>query len=167
MGSTSDLVFKEAPAIVGGREFLSDNGKLENGSRPAPYGGNNFQARYAVRHPWTGPIDCKEPRRGIWGGPPGGGGMQTKGAPKLNLVPRTAKADLASFVKSDIPEVGFTAAKATGLPNAAPVDPSAPQAKKGCAGCAVVPVEDPSGFAALLAGVAAVLAFTSRRRGAR
>lgn len=62
-----DLVFKEAPAITGGREVIVD-GALERGARSAT--SNNFQARYAIRHPWTGPIECKEPRRNIWGGPP-------------------------------------------------------------------------------------------------
>ena len=27
----------------------------------------NFQGRYILRHPWTGPITCQNPRRGIWG----------------------------------------------------------------------------------------------------
>jgi len=62
-----DLIFKEAPAISGGREVMS-NGVLEKGAVPAPT--NNFQGRYAIRHPWTGPIECKEPRRNVWGGPP-------------------------------------------------------------------------------------------------
>ena len=30
---------------------------------------NNFQGRYAIRHPWVGPIDCENPQRGRWGGP--------------------------------------------------------------------------------------------------
>ena len=30
---------------------------------------NNFQGRYAIRHTWQGAIACKEPRRGVWGGP--------------------------------------------------------------------------------------------------
>ena len=31
---------------------------------------NFFQARYAIRHAWTGPIRCDKPVRGRWGGPP-------------------------------------------------------------------------------------------------
>jgi hypothetical protein len=66
---TEDLVFKAAEPIVGGREFVVDgNGKLEERSRPDSI--NNFQARYAIRHEWTGPITCKNPVRGRWGGPP-------------------------------------------------------------------------------------------------
>ena len=66
-----DLVFKKADAIVGGREFVVDQktGKLEEGSRKDSM--NNFQGRYAIRHEWTGPIECKDPIRNRWGGPPG------------------------------------------------------------------------------------------------
>src|SRR5262249_48903432 len=39
-----DLVFKAAPPIVGGREFLTDGKALEQGSRPDSL--NNFQGRY-------------------------------------------------------------------------------------------------------------------------
>src|SRR5206468_3410740 len=54
-----DIVFKQAPAITGGREVRDARGSLEHGSTPA--GGNNFQGRYAIRHPWTGPIACANP----------------------------------------------------------------------------------------------------------
>jgi MYXO-CTERM domain-containing protein len=64
-----DLVFQAAPAIVGGREFLQQDGQLERGAIEDPNGYNNFQARYVIRHEWTGPIECAAPRRGVWGGP--------------------------------------------------------------------------------------------------
>ncbi len=64
-----DLVFQAAPAIVGGREFLQNDGQLERGAIEQPGGYNNFQARYIIRHPWEGPIECDNPQRGIWGGP--------------------------------------------------------------------------------------------------
>ncbi|CAN5925109.1 hypothetical protein BH11MYX4_BH11MYX4_02730 [soil metagenome] len=98
-----DLTFKAAPAIVGGREVMGEGGKLEHGAVSSSM--NNFQARYAVRHAWTGPIDCKEPRRGVWGGKPGGNAFDRpppKAAAKLGLAPHT-KADLASYVRQDIP----------------------------------------------------------------
>jgi MYXO-CTERM domain-containing protein len=69
---TDDLVFRAAEAVVGGREFMQDNDELEKGARPDSY--NNFQGRYAIRHEWTGPINCPNPKRHVWGGPPGGGG---------------------------------------------------------------------------------------------
>jgi hypothetical protein len=65
-----DLVFKAAGPIVGGREFLTDGKGLEQGFKPDT--SNNFQARYAIRYPWTKPVACKEPRYGRWGGPPEG-----------------------------------------------------------------------------------------------
>jgi MYXO-CTERM domain-containing protein len=64
-----DLVFQAAPAIVGGREFLQQDGQLERGAIEEPGGYNNFQARYIIRHEWTGPIACDNPQRGRWGGP--------------------------------------------------------------------------------------------------
>jgi MYXO-CTERM domain-containing protein len=64
-----DLVFQAAPAIVGGREFLQQDGQLERGAVEEPGGYNNFQARYIIRHEWQGPIECDNPQRGIWGGP--------------------------------------------------------------------------------------------------
>jgi hypothetical protein len=65
-----DLVFRAAKPLVGGREFLTDGNKLEQGAREDSW--NNFQARYAIRYPWTGPVACKSPLYGRWGGPPQG-----------------------------------------------------------------------------------------------
>ncbi len=101
---TNDLVFKAAPPIVGGREFVQSNGKLEWGARPSSV--NNFQGRYIIRHRWTGPIACKNPRRGIWGGPPGGGIAQTRPALNLAFVKR-GKINLARSIRGDVPEIGL------------------------------------------------------------
>jgi hypothetical protein len=68
---SDDIVFRGAEAVVGGREFVvDDKGGLEKGAQPSTM--NNFQARYVIRHPWTGPITCANPQRGVWGGPPAG-----------------------------------------------------------------------------------------------
>ncbi|PRP96940.1 DUF2330 domain-containing protein [Enhygromyxa salina] len=88
-----DLVFETAPPITGGRETF---GELERGATIATTGPNNFQARYAVRHEWTGEVTCANPVRGRWGGPPAGGGTAPKLAQQLTKVTRTAA--LASFV---------------------------------------------------------------------
>jgi MYXO-CTERM domain-containing protein len=53
-----------APPIVGGREFRGGDGALESGTRVGS--ANQFQARYAIRHAWTGPIACTHPIRGRW-----------------------------------------------------------------------------------------------------
>jgi len=68
-----DMVFKTAPAIVGGREFVinQETGELERGAQPAEFGSDNFQGRYAIRHRWEGAIACENPVRNRWGGPPG------------------------------------------------------------------------------------------------
>ncbi|HVV87163.1 MAG TPA: DUF2330 domain-containing protein [Kofleriaceae bacterium] len=110
-----DLVFKAAPPIVGGREFLQDDGKLEERSRPSDT--NNFQGRYAVRHPWTGPIACASPKRGVWGGPPGGGEPQPQpiAATGLAFAPR-GKIDLPVVVAQDVPELGLKASDKPTLP---------------------------------------------------
>lgn len=60
---TSDLVFKKAEPVVGGREIRTD-GKLEHGAKKAQR--NAFQARYAIRFKWKGPITCENPIRGRW-----------------------------------------------------------------------------------------------------
>jgi MYXO-CTERM domain-containing protein len=86
-----DLVFQAAPAILGGREFVQQDGQLERGAIAAPHGMNNFQARYIIRHEWQGPIECAEPQRGVWGGPwPGLDGADSKPAVARDLafVPR-------------------------------------------------------------------------------
>jgi MYXO-CTERM domain-containing protein len=102
-----DLFFRAAPPIVGGREFLQNDGKLERGARPDAQ--NNFQARYVIRHPWTGPIACKNPRRGVWGGPPGsnpwaiGGPPNVKPAAKIGFLPRAGAVTLSAFVRGALP----------------------------------------------------------------
>ncbi|HEX3345685.1 MAG TPA: DUF2330 domain-containing protein, partial [Polyangiaceae bacterium] len=110
-----DIVFRPAPPIVGGRELLTTPtepggrtpGVLEKGSRPA--GTNNFQARYVIRHPWTGPVACTRPHFGVWGGRPGAGheGPTTHATAKLAYAPR-GTVQLASVVREDVPELGLT-----------------------------------------------------------
>ncbi len=104
-----DLVFREAKPVMGGREVRTGkDGTLEQGATPA--GMNNFQARYAIRHEWTGPIECDNPRRGRWGGPPAGTpAQQVMPATGLAFAPR-GKAKLASWVARDVPELKVVAA---------------------------------------------------------
>ncbi len=103
-----DLVFKAAPPIAGGREHLVAGNKLEEGSKPSSV--NNFQGRYAIRHKWTGPVSCQNPRRGIWGGPPNGGMPQSKPALDLAFAPR-GTVDIAKSIKQDVPEIGLRRGK--------------------------------------------------------
>jgi hypothetical protein len=55
------LAAKSAGAFCGFYVGGADESELEHGATPAPI--NNFQGRYAIRHPWTGPITCAEPKR--------------------------------------------------------------------------------------------------------
>jgi hypothetical protein len=103
-----DLVFKAAPPIVGGREHVVANGKLEEGSQASSI--NNFQGRYAIRHRWTGKVACKNPQRGQWGGPPGGGMPQPRAALNLAFVPR-GQVQIAKSIKQDVPEIGLKKGK--------------------------------------------------------
>ncbi len=152
-----DLVFRAAEPITGGREVRPQGheGKLEEGATRASI--NNFQARYAVRHPWTGPISCKNPRRGIWGGRPGGGAAAPKSAKNLAFTPR-GKVDLAAMVRSNVPELSVKA------PDVAPPTGTTTAPSSSRCGCEVV--GDPYGgsLAALgLVGLGAALAVRRRR----
>jgi MYXO-CTERM domain-containing protein len=101
-----DLFFRAAAPIVGGREFVTDGKRLEQGAVPS--GSNNFQARYAIRHPWTGPIKCAHPQRGIWGGPPGGGMSPNRPLPAANLgLVKSGNVQLAALVKGTLPPETF------------------------------------------------------------
>ncbi|MDX2091257.1 MAG: DUF2330 domain-containing protein [Kofleriaceae bacterium] len=126
---TNDLVFKKAEAIVGGREFVRDGGKLEEGARPDS--SNNFQGRYAIRHPWKGPITCANPQRNVWGGPPPQETRptQTLAATGIAFAARTGT-PLPDLVKRDMPEI---AVKATSpAPYAVPAEmPPAPAVGSG------------------------------------
>lgn len=102
-----DLVFRAAPPIVGGREMHGQDGELERGALPS--GSNNFQGRYAIRHEWTGPIECANPQRGIWGGPPGGMPSRPAAAQNTAFAPR-GDLQLAEAVRSPVPSLGLSAA---------------------------------------------------------
>ncbi len=114
-GIKDDLVFTKAGPIVGGREFVMSKGKIEYGARKGRR--NNFQGRYIIRHRWKGPIACKNPRRGIWGGPPSNIKRSNAPVPAMDLAfaPR-GKVVLAKLVTQNIPELSV---KAAGAPSKA------------------------------------------------
>ena len=97
-----DLRFREAKPVTGGREQWSRQG-IEYGAVASQQ--NYFQARYAIRHPWTGPIRCEHPVRNVWGGPPDGNFQATIAASKLAFAPR-GKLDVSSMIKRDLWEIG-------------------------------------------------------------
>lgn len=165
----SDLVFKEDDPIAGGREVRGEGGALEQGATPAAV--NNFQARYATRHAWQGPIACKEPRRGHWGGPWPDAGVAAPGpvaATKLAYAPREG-VTLASFVPAGVPEIGIAAGPPLSAPEApAPTTSAEPStgaeavATKSRCGCRAAGTPSASSVAPALAALAALLV---RRRG--
>ncbi len=135
---TNDLTFKAADAIVGGREHMAAGGKLEHGAEKGSY--NNFQGRYAIRYPWTGPITCKDPKRDRWGGPPSGQSTQTRPAVDLAFAPR-GQVKLAAAVLTDIPELGVTA----GGPEPVVVATKDPAPGSGSAAVAAPPTKPDTG----------------------
>jgi hypothetical protein len=148
-----DLVFKGASPIVGGREQMAADGKLEERARPDSY--NNFQGRYAIRHEWTGEIKCEHPIRGRWGGPPGGmdiadGAGETKSATNTAFAPR-GQLELPMVVAEDVPEIDVKA----GVPLPRPT-----AANRGPRGCAC----NGSGADVGLAIGLLVLVFVRRRK---
>ena len=89
-----DLVFKKADPIVGGRGTPSGLNPVmsEEGSKSGSY--NNFQGRYIMLNPWEGKIECENPRRGIWGGPPN---MGKSAKPTTRAAENTAFAPRGKF----------------------------------------------------------------------
>jgi hypothetical protein len=110
-----DLRFREAKPVTGGREQWSKTG-IEYGATPSTE--NYFQARYAIRYWWTGAMKCKNPRRGVWGGPPDGAYHATLAAGRTAFAPR-GKIELASLINRDLWEIGYKK-KATPKPTPAP-----------------------------------------------
>jgi len=107
-----DLVFRAAGPIVGGRGMPDQNGELRE-RRAQAAGMNNFQGRYIILHPWEGSVDCDNPQRGIWGGPPGdrpqpkpfaAPNEMLKGAAAPTLTNR-----LPTLIQTDIPELDLVA----------------------------------------------------------
>jgi hypothetical protein len=137
-----DIFFKRATPIQGGREWGADGSpNLDMYAHPADQ--NNFQARYVIRHEWTGAIACDSPQRGIWGGPPNQGSMPIV-KPALGLAFAARDADLADFVRGTLPP-GYMMSKAGATPNLK-------LSHGGCAGCQVPAEGEP-----LAAGGVAIL----------
>jgi hypothetical protein len=139
---TEDFVFREAPAIVGGRERMRE-GALEQGAHED--GVNNFQARYAIRNAWTGAVACEDPARGRWGGQPPAS-SEGQGLPARTEVPtdiqgaRGNKVVLADLLASQPAAAAVASASPVPSASTGPVanDEAAPT--QGC-GC-VVPRHD-------------------------
>ncbi len=102
---TDDLVFKTAPPMVGGRAEWN-GASADAGAARSTDGTNNFQGRYIVRNYWKGPVACRSPHYGNWGGPPDGGANTPIAARGLATAPR-GRVALRSVVQSPIPTLGI------------------------------------------------------------
>ena len=162
-----DLVFKAAQPIVGGREIKNATGQLDNEAKPASQ--NNFQGRYAIRYPWTGPITCDKPQRGLWGGPPAGQtGQAPQAATGLAFAPRgqvqlaqaLAKPDQAKFGGGAFSGSAAAAPEGPAAGSAAPAPAPAAKTKKTGCGCET---SDGNGFGAF-ALIAGTILLLRRRR---
>ena len=181
-----DLVLREAPVLSGGRERRVPGGALEptaTAGAGAPHDGPNaFQGRYAIRHPWTGPIACESPVRNVWGGP--SNGLDNGGAkPALGLAYASREnVQLASFLRSDVSSLDLVGAgvQPSGVGTYAVAAAAPPQngseavvpandadgvggaKRSGCAGCTASGTASGGGVGAAL--LVAGSALTARRR---
>lgn len=163
----ADLVFKVADPIEGGREQFND-GKMDHGSKHST-NGNNFQARYAIRHPWPGKIECKEPVRNVWGGPwPDAGAAPELGsATNLGLVPH-GSTTLTSFISDGSKVEATTLVSDAGPPAPMSLDGGTVDAKPAPSsskcGCRAVgePTSSANPFGLLLLGMLAAARRRSR-----
>lgn len=104
LGGPFGTAFAGGGIGLGGRAWRrSTQGMtLERGAKPG--GLNAFQGRYAIRHPWTGPVACERPVYGVWGRPPRGQSRSTGSA--AGLPPERVPVDLSEMVPAGVPELG-------------------------------------------------------------
>ena len=146
---TNDLVFRAVEPIAGGRGVPDAQGEISTKVTKESY--NNFQGRYVIEHPWTGPVSCATPQRGVWGGPLEQQQIATQAATNLAFAPR-GQVQLSSLLAKDIPSVGLMSSNGQTPPIAV---------RQGC-GCETTDRPDAVlGFAAV--GLVAML--RRRRRG--
>jgi MYXO-CTERM domain-containing protein len=109
----NDLVFRSVEPITGGRGIPDEHGEMS--SKVTADSSNNFQGRYVILHPWDGALTCKEPKRGVWGGPDHTQQLATQAATNLAFAPR-GQVQLASLLAKDVPQVGLMSSKAAAPP---------------------------------------------------
>jgi hypothetical protein len=154
-----DLVFRAAPPIEGGRGIPGPHGELPHGASPAS--SNNFQGRYVIRHPWTGPVACANPQRGIWGEP---WQQVAQSAPGVRVATDTAFAPRSGLdLSAMLARADDLGGGGTALPSGGFEPPPWPKIQGGgCASCSLS-----ARIGALPAGAlaaAAMTALATRRR---
>jgi hypothetical protein len=165
---TDDLVFREAYPVTGGHErYVPNGGSMDASDTRARLtsSGNAFQARYAIRHPWTGPVTCEHPRRNVWGPPPGGGEAPVAAARELADAPREG-VSLRSMVRTPVTDVDLDARLTLPTGTAGATPPAlipATGVRRGCA-CGTLPRARAVPAAGVCVAAAALLAARRRRR---
>jgi hypothetical protein len=105
---TDDLVFREALPVTGGHERPPRDADDDVTAAKLTATGNAFQARYVIRHPWTGAVTCEHPQRGVWGGPPGAREPTAVAARELASASREG-ISLPAVVQTRVPGVDLAA----------------------------------------------------------
>jgi hypothetical protein len=96
---TDDIVFRTADAVSGGNEF-DPGAESDKPVRPVDDASLGFQVRYAVRHPWSGPIECPSPKRGGWI-------LAQSSQTALGFASGPRDVELGTMVKSPIAALGL------------------------------------------------------------
>lgn len=99
-----DLVFRKAPPVFGGRQDIGENRELIREVKSSDY--NNFQGRYIIKHPWTGPTLCLSPSYGNWGSHTGPRSAPSPNTAGGSLAP-SSTLSLEDLVKEDVPAIGL------------------------------------------------------------
>jgi hypothetical protein len=109
-----DIVFRTADGLSGGRDGDPSADQETNATLG---GANQFQARYAVRHPWKGDVACDQPIRGAW--------VPSAPHPAVDLAAVPRDVALASMVKSPVRALGLSmeAPKFAAPPTAPKLEP--------------------------------------------
>ncbi len=106
-----DLVFEKAHPITGGRGEPEGGGGEMDHQTARRASRNNYQARYYIRHFWSGDADCEDPNWGRWGGPPNGSRPDPSAAGDLGISDPTREVSLdASIQQESIPKLGALSA---------------------------------------------------------
>lgn len=102
-----DLVFEKAHPIKGGRGEPEGGGGTMDHQTARRASRNNYQARYYIRHFWSGEAECEDPNWGRWGGPPNDAERQTRAAGDMGFESTGGRVDLKSTVQQEtVPNVG-------------------------------------------------------------
>ncbi len=161
-GQGEDLFFRPAPPIEGGRGTPDVEGQMSGGVQS--YGVNNFQGRYAILHEWEGAIECEQPMRGRWGGPPStevASGQPMAATGLAFVAAGTGATTLGGYLTQENPLLGQSTDTLPTGPVAPPGPP--PTAPGGCSG-ATCSMGTGGTATVWFVGAAALLLWGRRRR---